>query len=68
MDDYTPNRKRTKRGIKAPCAFEEWDDAAQKEVVRYPAAGCATDCQHCGWNPDVAKKRLIKMGYRHAEG
>ena len=61
MMDYNPNRKRNKVGIAAPCAFEEWSEPKQKLVTKYPPVGCTQECDSCGWNPEVAKKRIEKL-------
>ena len=47
----------------APCAREEWSERKQHNVYVKPAVSCAWNCDHCGWNPEEKKRRLIRMGY-----
>ena len=43
-----------------PCEYQEWSDAAQKDITRYPSVNCMDNCAKCGWNPAVAAKRIRK--------
>lgn len=66
-EEYTPNRKRNKAGMKAPCAFEVWSEPQQKNVTRYPNVSCAKHCDTCGWNPAVAQRRIDRICGRNPE-
>lgn len=44
-----------------PCVYKDWSERHQTFVDCYPAVSCSFDCDHCGWNPVVAGKRIIKM-------
>ena len=47
--------------LDTPCVYMEWDAILEKDRPRKPAVDCNLDCDHCGWNPEVAQKRIIKM-------
>ena len=47
--------------LDTPCVCMEWNEILEKDRPRKPAVDCNLDCDHCGWNPDVAQKRLLKM-------
>ena len=53
--------RKSKAAISAPCVFEAWDNVRHKNVPAYPAVNCCYRCDACGWNPEVAKKRVEKM-------
>jgi len=44
-----------------PCIYMEWNEIIEKDQPRRPAVDCNRDCDHCGWNPGVAKERLKRM-------
>ena len=60
--------RQTKVTLRAPCVYQDWSDVHQKVADVFPAVNCNYDCSHCGWNPDVAKARLQKMGYTNGKG
>ena len=47
--------------LDTPCVYMEWDEILEKYRPRKPAVDCNLDCDHCGWNPEIAQKRIIKM-------
>ena len=44
-----------------PCVYMEWNEILEKDRPRKPAVDCKLDCDHCGWNPEVAQKRIQKI-------
>ena len=46
---------------KAPCVFRSPDPRTKRKHDYYPSVNCEFHCDHCGWNPAVAKKRVAKM-------
>lgn len=53
--------RKSKSSVSAPCSYEAWDEVRRKNVQVFPAVNCAYHCDTCGWNPEVAKKRVEKM-------
>lgn len=53
--------RKSKSSVSAPCAYEAWDEVRRKNVQVFPAVNCAYHCDACGWNPEIAKKRVEKM-------
>lgn len=53
--------RKSKSSMSAPCSYEAWDEVRYKNVQVFPAVNCAYHCDTCGWNPEVAKKRVEKM-------
>ena len=53
--------RKSKAAISAPCVYEAWDNVRRKNVPAYPAVNCEYHCSHCGWNPEIAQKRVEKM-------
>ena len=53
--------RKSKSSVSAPCSYEAWDEVRNKNVQVFPAVNCAYHCDTCGWNPEVAKKRVEKM-------
>ena len=51
--------------IDIPCAYINWNERLGKDESRRPAVDCDLDCKHCGWNPEVAKKRIEKTMTEH---
>ena len=49
-----------KRNVSAPCRFRARDQSGIMKVL-YPAVSCDCQCDHCGWNPEIRKKRVDKM-------
>ena len=47
--------------LDTPCVYMEWNEILEKDRPRKPAVDCNLDCDHCGWNPEIAQKRIIKM-------
>lgn len=47
-----------------PCKFQVWNQKKERYELILPAVNCGRNCDSCGWNPDVAEKRLEKMGYK----
>ncbi len=43
-----------------PCAFYDWDEAAARDRLTYPA-DCQMQCGKCGFNPDVAESRIERV-------
>lgn len=58
--ESTPERK-SKSSKKAPCVYEVYDEVFHKKMQVYPAVNCGYHCSHCGWNPEIAQKRVEKM-------
>lgn len=56
--------------IGAPCRFEGFNDLTGEPYTDYPAVFCNLQCAACGWNPEVAARRLerTKSKLREAEG
>lgn len=50
-----------KRARGSPCGFEAFDPNTKKNTIYYPAVACHGECDWCGWNPEVRKKRVDKM-------
>lgn len=48
-----------KRSINAPCLIVEFDKRGNK-VRRAPSVDCEWNCENCGFNPLVKKRRLEK--------
>lgn len=46
---------------RAPCVYQSWNDRLNKDSDFYPNVNCSFDCDSCGWNPDVKKRRVEKM-------
>lgn len=46
---------------KAPCVYRSPDPRTKRKRDYYPNVNCEFHCDHCGWNPAVAKKRVAKM-------
>ena len=44
-----------------PCAFYDWDDAADRGRLTHPTKNCDMQCAVCGFNPAVADRRLEKV-------
>ena len=53
--------RKSKSSMSAPCAYEAWDEVRRKNVQVFPAVNCGYHCNTCGWNPEIAKKRVEKM-------
>ncbi len=53
--------RKSKSSVSAPCSYEAWDEVRHKNVQVFPAVNCAYHCGTCGWNPEIAKKRVEKM-------
>lgn len=53
--------RKSKSSMSAPCSYEAWDGVRRKNVQVFPAVNCVYHCDTCGWNPEVAKKRVEKM-------
>ena len=53
--------RKSKSSMSAPCAYEAWDEVRHKNVQVFPAVNCGYHCDTCGWNPEIAKKRVEKM-------
>ena len=53
--------RKSKSSMSAPCAYEAWDEVRHKNVEVFPAVICGYHCDTCGWNPEIAKKRVEKM-------
>ena len=53
--------RKSKSSVSAPCSYEAWDEVRRKNVQVFPAVNCAYHCDTCGWNPEIAKKRVEKM-------
>ena len=53
--------RKSKSSMSAPCAYEAWDEVRRKNVQVFPAVNCGYHCDTCGWNPEIAKKRVEKM-------
>ena len=47
--------------LDTPCIYMEWNEILEKDRPRKPAVDCNLECDHCGWNPEVAKKRIKKI-------
>ena len=47
--------------LDTPCVYMEWNEILEKDRHRKPDVDCNMDCDHCGWNPEVAQKRILKM-------
>lgn len=58
--ESTPERK-SKSSKKAPCVYEVYDEVFHKKMQGYPAVNCGYHCSSCGWNPEIAQKRVEKM-------
>ena len=58
---YVPNARTTKPGLRAPCIFMYYDERRKRTVDAYPAVSCTYQCETCGFNPEVAARRLEKM-------
>jgi hypothetical protein len=43
-----------------PCAFYDWDDAADRDRLAHPTDNCDMQCATCGFNPAVMDKRLAE--------
>ena len=52
-----------KRSINAPCLVVEFDKRGNK-VRHAPSVDCEWNCENCGFNPLVKKRRLEKLGNR----
>ena len=50
-----------KRLMGSPCGYEAFDTVARKNRIFYPSVSCHGECDKCGWNPAVKKKRVEKM-------
>ena len=50
-----------KRSINAPCLVVEFDKRGNK-VRRAPSVDCNWNCENCGFNPRVKRRRLAKLG------
>lgn len=61
------NARNSKNGLRAPCMFIRWDERKHADIEAYPAVSCDYNCDHCGWNPDVAADRVerLKGGWRN---
>lgn len=57
----------SKMKLKAPCVFTIWDDRKNMDVETYPAVHCNHECDRCGWNPAVGKKRIQALLERLAK-
>lgn len=44
-----------------PCAFYDWDDAADCDRLTNPTDNCGMQCGSCGFNPSVADRRIEKV-------
>ena len=53
--------RKSKASVSAPCSYEAWDEVRRKNIQVFPAVNCAYHCGTCGWNPEIAKKRVEKM-------
>lgn len=53
--------RKSRSSVSAPCSYEAWDEVRRKNVQVFPAVNCAYHCDTCGWNPEIAKKRVEKM-------
>ena len=62
IDDKIAAMKKLPPGV-VPCAMEEWNTRKQRIDYIKPAVECMLECNKCGWNPEVAKRRLQKMGF-----
>lgn len=45
----------------APCVYPTWNSIMHKDVYIHPDVNCDRNCTKCGWNPDVAERRLVKI-------
>jgi hypothetical protein len=52
-----------KQKINAPCSFMVWSETQQRDIKVYPAVDCDLKCDKCGWNPEVAGRRLAKWWF-----
>ena len=50
-----------------PCVYIEWNEILEKDRPRKPDVDCNMDCDHCGWNPEVAKKRIQKIRFEKSK-
>ena len=46
---------------KFPCGYTVWNKYRREDEIVYPPVNCGGDCDHCGWNPKVAAKRLERQ-------
>ena len=53
--------------LDTPCVYMAWNEILEKDKPRKPAVDCNLDCDHCGWNPEVAKKRIQKIRYEKSK-
>ena len=52
----------SKRQIEAPCVFKAPDPRTGKFRDYFPSVNCdVKSCDNCGWNPEVARRRVDKM-------
>ena len=69
-DDFTAEAeaRRAKRDIRAPCMYKAWNEVQRKDTEFYPAVDCDCECSHCGWNPEVAARRIARLKERMQGG
>lgn len=44
-----------------PCATSEWNERQNRTVWHKPPVDCVFNCEACGWNPEVANRRIKKL-------
>lgn len=43
--------------MNTPCGYSYVNEKG-KTITEHPAVDCSTNCKHCGWNPEEAKRRM----------
>ena len=59
--------RKAKKELRAPCSYTVFDERLQKNVETYPAVLCHRECDRCGWNPEVGKRRIQALLERRAK-